>query len=179
MALILPAGRDKGGLGSAREGWLIIADLSLHNHVALRKSLLCVALLDLVKWRVVPLKPASRRQAVVVVDIALGLNLILLAVHLGSSVLDGILHVVNRRKLLILYLDALQSRLGDVIGSGADHGYSVSHAAQMMVENRTAGRDSALPRRSIFIGHHGLYPGHGLRCGHIDGANLRMGVGGT
>ena len=176
MAFILPAGSHKGALRSAGER-PSIGHLAFHHYIALRKALGHVAFLNLVEGRIVSLKPAPGRQAVVVVVIAFGLNIVLRAVDFGGAVLDGVLHVIDRGQLFVLHLDELQGLFRDLRSLGGHSGHGVSHKAQVLAHHRAVSRHAGLPSGSVLIGHHADDAGQFLRLGGVDGHDLRMGIG--
>ena len=96
VAFIFPLSRNERGLGSSGEAGVIIGNLAFADHVAFRELLVRISFTDVVKRRILSFEIAPRRQLVVIVDIALGLDVIFGAVDFRSAVFDRFLHVKDR-----------------------------------------------------------------------------------
>ena len=176
MGVVIPAGGHKGALRCAGEG-PGIGNLALHDHVALGKALFHVAVLDLVERRIVALEPAARRQAVALIVIALGLDVVLGPVNFRRAGLDGVLHVVDGRQLPVFHMDQFQRLLGDLGILRGHGGHRIAHETQMLAHDRAVRGHAGLPVGSVLIGHDAAHAGQLLGLGGVDGHDLRMGIG--
>ena len=176
MGLIIPASRDKRRLRRSRK-CPCIGNLTLYHNIAVSKAFFHIPFLDLVKRRIIALKPASRGQTVVLVMKAFGLNIVFFAVHLRRSWLNSVLHVKNRRQNLILYLDQLQGLLRDLGGNGRHRCHGITGKTHMLIHNRPVSRHTCFPCRGVFIGHHGFYSRQSLCRGSINGNDLPVRIG--